>query len=86
MRVKFARRSLEKKMELELVVSSVLFDAKILDIHDVREVDKWEGLFMYGYHAFVELCGHCTFLGDSLLLRVMLFSRGGKCLKKGYCW
>ena len=42
MRVKFARRSLEKKMELDLVVSSVLFDAKIIEVYDFREVDKWE--------------------------------------------
>ena len=81
MRVKFARRSLEKKMELDLVVSSVVFDAKTIEVYDFREVDKWEGLFMYGYHASVELCGHCTLLGDSLLLRVMLSSRGGKGLK-----
>ena len=68
------------------MVLSVLFDPNTIWVDEFREVDKREGLLIYGYHASVELCGHCTLLGDSLLLRVMLFSRGGKCLKKGYCW
>ena len=74
MRVKFDRHSLEKKNEFDLVLSSVFFDVKSIEVHDFREVDKREGLLIYGYHASVELCGHCTLLGDSLLLRVMLSS------------
>ena len=72
MRVKFDRHSLEKKNEFDLVLSSVFFDVKSIEVHDFREVDKREGLLIY--HASVELFGHCTLLGDSLLLRVMLSS------------